>query len=118
MNCTILAGDYKGPLLYSKKYKCLYFQVDHFLSRTLVLINTKTVESYNVIEEQTKSSFGSGVARGIAGGAIFGPIGALAGAASAKKQTKHKIAIYFKNGNKSLIELDDEGYNLFLKGVF
>ena len=81
---TVQAGDFKqGYVRYKNKKKGL-FLVGSFGLGSKVWINKDTVDYYEVVGEEQYRSFGSGVARGVAGAALFGGVGAIAGAASAR----------------------------------
>lgn len=81
-------------------------------------INKTTVDSYELITDEHRKSAASGVARGIVGGALLGPVGLLAGGLSAKNKGIYQIAIQFKDGKRSLIEVDDKIYKSILKSCF
>ena len=103
---AVVAGDYKGYLAFKNKKQGLYiYGTFGFGKKTF--INKDTVDYYEVVGEEQYKSFGSGVARGVAGAALFGGIGAIAGAASGKNKGSHLVSIVFKNGTKCLCELDD-----------
>lgn len=51
------------------------------------------------------------------GGFLLGPVGLLDGL-SAKNKGVHIIAVQFKDGKKSLIEIDEKLYKAFLKNCF
>lgn len=55
--------------------------------------------------------------RGAVGGALLGPIG-LAAAVTAKNKNTYLVAVYYKDGDKSLLEMDERVYNMFLKEMF
>ena len=76
-------------------------------------LDNQTVESYEVITDEHRKSAASGVARGIVGGVLLGPVGMLAGGLSA-----NQIAINFKDGKRSLIEVDDKIYKATVKSCF
>lgn len=67
----------------------------------------RTIESVTIVgetmESKTKASTGSAIARGVVGGALFGPIGAVAGAATPKTKTVTRtdgvrFAVKYKSG--------------------
>lgn len=80
-------------------------------------LDKTTVESYDVIDESTRKSATSAVGRAAVGAFLLGPIGLAAGL-SAKNKGIHTIAIYFKDGRKSLLEVDDEIYKAIVKKMF
>lgn len=65
--------------------------------------------------QEGNSSMGSGVARGAVGAALFGGIGAIAGANSAKKNSDYTVSIIFKDGTKALCSLDADNYKAFVQ---
>ncbi|MFW5631426.1 MAG: hypothetical protein ACOCNB_11720 [Acetivibrio ethanolgignens] len=110
---AVIAGDYLGkgivggvkPGIVIKLLK----QID---------LNHETVETYEVITDEHRKSAASGVARGLVGGALLGPVGMLAGSLSAKSNGIYQVAIQFKDGKKSLIEVDDKTYKAIVKQCF
>ena len=101
----VIAGDYKGEIEFKNKKKGLKI-CGSFGKKTY--INKETVESYEVVGEESHKSASSGIARGLVGAALFGGIGAIAGASSAKKKGTHTVSVVFKDGTKCLCELDDD----------
>lgn len=77
-----------------------------------------TVESYELITDEHRKSAKSGIARGLVGGALLGPVGMLAGGMSAKSKGIYKIAIQFKDGKRSLLEVDDKIYKAIIQACF
>lgn len=55
--------------------------------------------------------------RGLVGGALLGPVGLLAGL-SAKNKGTHTLVIEFKDGKKSLIEVNEKIYKLLMQKMF
>ncbi|MDD3831636.1 MAG: hypothetical protein PHW00_03145 [Clostridia bacterium] len=51
------------------------------------------------------------------GGFLLGPVGLLAGLSGKSKGT-HTIAVYFKNGMKSLVEVDDDIKKQLIASLF
>ena len=82
------------------------------------IIDKFSVESYEVITDEHRKSAASGIARGLVGGALLGPVGMLAGSLSAKTKGVYQIAIQFKDGQRSLIEIDDKIYKALIKACF
>jgi hypothetical protein len=109
----VVAGDYEGKaLLYS--YGKLEI-INGFLKT--IPISKDTVEEYEVIDESSRKSAASAVGRGFVGGLVLGPVGLLAGI-SAKSKGTHIVAIQFKDGKKSLLDLNDKYYNGMVKILF
>lgn len=110
----VIAGDYQGkgvgvslgtPFINIKFGKML--ELDKF-----------NLDSYEVITEESRKSAASGVARGIVGGALLGPVGMLAGGLSAKNKGTVTVAVQFKDGKKSLLEVDDKIYKAIVQKMF
>ena len=110
---SVLEGDYKGKGIIFQKGS-LIIVVNFFKSYP---INKTTVDSYEVIDESAQKSVGSAVARGAVGSLLLGPIG-LAAAVTAKKKGVYMVAIQFKDGKRSLIEIDDYLYKNLQRTMF
>ena len=82
-----------------------------------IYLNHSTVSSYEVVDEQYRKSAGSAVGRAAVGAFFLGPVGLLAGI-SAKSKGIHTLIIYFHNGQKSMIEVDDATYKAIVKALF
>ena len=110
----VIAGDYLGKGLIlgmGKPSLVVGFGKNYYLTK-------EVVESYEVITDEHKKSAASGVARGLVGGALLGPVGLLAGGLSAKNKGIYQIALQFKDGKKSLIEVDDKIYKALIRTLF
>lgn len=81
-------------------------------------LNKKNIKSYEVITDEHRKSAASGVARGIVGGALLGPVGMLAGGLSWKNKGIYQIALEFNDGKRSLIEADEKVYKAIVKKCF
>ncbi len=109
----VIGGAYNGYL------------VSSFLSNTVSLTKGSTtidllksnVESYEVLNEEKKKSGTSAVMRGMGGAMLLGPVGLLAGV-SAKSNNIIQVAIYFKDGRKSLLEINDKIYSKLISSLF
>lgn len=104
----VIAGDYIGAAV----------------SETLgtvtvgnVTFSKHTVEAYEVVTEEHRKSAVSGVVRGLVGRAVLGPVGLLVGL-SAKNVGTYTVAVNWKSGKKSLLEVDDKIYKFILKEMF
>lgn len=113
-----IGGDYKGDVYISGRDDCLYIDTGSFLPGKKIFINKKTVAFYDVIDEKSNKSFSSGVVRGAVGAAVFGPLGGIAGAASAKNKSKYTVSVQFRDGRSSLLELDDRSYQLLVRSLY
>lgn len=109
----VIAGDYNGKAI-MQTLGIVSLQTGFLKSIT---INKSTVEEYEVMDESHSKSAVSAVGRGLVGGFILGPVGLLAGL-SAKSKGTHVVAIQFKDGKKSLIEMDEKIYKALLKACF
>lgn len=114
MSNKVIAGDYLNQKIIIESGKA-HIKLD-FGKKLKLSLNT--VESYDIVNEQYKKSIISGALRGAIGGSLLGPAGLLAGGLSAKNKGLHQVIIQFKDGKKSLVELDDKTYKAFLKGCF
>lgn len=113
---AVIAGDYiNKEILLTAGGTLPLISVDYI---TDIELNKFFVESYEIITDDQRRSAASGVGRGLVGGALLGPVGMLAGAMSAKNKGVYQIAIKFKDGKKSLIEVDDKIYKALIKACF
>ncbi len=110
----VVAGDYRG-LPVSNINNCVQIYYD---KKKYILLDKYEVERYEVLLEENQNSATNMAVRGAVGDAIFGEPGMLAGALSGKNKGIFTIAIYFKNGKKSLIEIDTKTYKDFIKEMF
>ncbi|WP_273483606.1 hypothetical protein [Desulforamulus ruminis] len=110
----VMAGDYVGKSLIGTGG---IIQIVVGFAKTVALDKT-TVESYELVTDEHRKSAASGVARGLIGGVLLGPVGLLAGGLSAKNKGIYTIAISFKDGKKSLLEVDDKLYKSLIKQCF
>jgi hypothetical protein len=78
-------------------------------------LNKRYISSYTVIDESNKDQYSFW--KGALGVALFGGLGAIAGV-NGKKKKEYLIAVEWKDGEKSLISLDDEYYKVFVKSNF
>ena len=104
----VIAGDYNGAMVATS------FGI---ITIGGMKVEKWTVEAYEVITEEHRKSAASGIARGLVGGAILGPVGLLAGLTAKNKDT-YNVAIAWKDGKKSLIEVDDKIYKAIIKKMF
>ncbi len=74
-----------------------------------------TISSYTVMNESNKDQYSFW--KGALGVALFGGIGAVAGIGG-KNKKEYLIAIEWKDGEKSLILINDEYYKVFVKSMF
>lgn len=109
----VIAGDYMGKPV-TGVAGVVQIGVDF---KTLIPLDKFSVDSYEVITEDTRKSAVSGVARGAVGAALLGPVGMLAGL-SAKNKSVVTLAVRFKDEKNSLIEVDEKIYKKFIQAMF
>ncbi|MBT2736174.1 hypothetical protein [Bacillus sp. ISL-7] len=109
----VIAGDYEGSTV-SESFSGICLMKNFANVRD---INKDTVESYEVLDETKRKSATSAVGRAFVGSLVLGPVGLLAGL-SAKSKSTHVIAIQFKGGKKSLLEIDNRIYSNLIKKLF
>lgn len=114
MNNYVIAGDYPGWLIKPGGSKGIVLAQGF----KKVIVNKDTVECYEVITEEHRKSAASGAVKGIIGGALLGPVGALAGGLSAKEVGTYQVAIQFKDDKKSLFKMDSNMYKLLIQIMF
>ncbi len=110
----VIEGEYKG-----KGVGCsageIYIVPKIF---KMIQLNCESVESYQLVDEKTFSAgAGTSLARGIIGNAIAGNAGALAGIASAPQNDVYIVLINFKDGKKSLIEIDGKHFEILKQNL-
>lgn len=110
---TVIAGDY----LYKSVSTVLGMPAIGIGFGKSLFLDKDNVESYELITDEHRKSAVSGVSRGLVGGVLLGPVGLLAGL-SAKNKSTMVVAIEFKDGKKSLIEMDGKVYKALLQKMF
>lgn len=116
----VIAGDYSGLLVLKTVLKGGLDAVilkEGIFSKPIIL-DKSNVEAYELITEEHTKSAVSGVVRGAVGGALLGGVGLLAGALSANNKGAYSIAVKFKDGKNSLIEVDEKIYKTLIKVLF
>ncbi|MGF7049163.1 hypothetical protein J2T13_003671 [Paenibacillus sp. DS2015] len=110
---AVIAGEYEKSKLITSKNGLIIA-----ISFTKSLTLTKdVVESYEVMSEEHTKSATSAIGRGLVGSFILGPVGLLAGL-SAKQKGTHVVAVEYKDGNKSLLEINDKLYKVLMTTLF
>ncbi|MGN9164969.1 hypothetical protein ACTNDY_06730 [Tissierellaceae bacterium HCP3S3_D8] len=109
----VIAGDYNDRMLTATR-KGLVIATG-FIER--IPVTKDTVESYELVDEEHKTKAMSAIGRGMVGSLALGPVGLLAGL-SAKKKRSYLVAVKFKDGKESLLELDDKLYKTLIKKMF
>ena len=128
-NCMILIGDDFSGFYEKKPINAIYLdlayefsalkpRVRYKTSSQFVEISKETIESWEVITEESQKSVSSSLVRGLVGGALLGPLGLVVGATTGSKTTEYNIAVNWKDGKKSIFLLGTNDYKLFLKIVY
>lgn len=110
----VIAGDYTGRKVRCSNNRIIFDRA----FKPPIEVSDVTVSRYEVVDQDASKSATSAVSRGLIGGMVLGPVGMIVGSLSAKKDTIVLISIEFKNGDKSLIEVDKTVYKTLLKILF
>lgn len=110
----VIAGDYTGRKVRCSKSKIIFDRPFD----TPIEVDETTVRKYEVIDQDKTKDLASAFGRGLVGKAFLGTVGMMAGVISAQNSTAVIISIEFKNGDKSLIEVDKNIYKILLKLLF
>lgn len=103
----VLEGKYKG-----KKVDGSWVNISFTESYP---VSKHTISSYTVIDETNKDKYS--IWKGALGVALFGGFGAIAGVGG-KKSKEYLVAVEWKDGEKSLLSLDEDAYKVFVKSMF
>jgi hypothetical protein len=110
----VIAGDYLGrPVMQTFGMAFISLSITKNIELT-----KDNVEDYEVMDESHTRSTASTIGRGLIGGFLLGPAGMLGGALTSKKKGIYVIALKFKDGGKSLIEVDDKIYRAIMTQLF
>lgn len=114
---SIVAGDYIGcgitngqTLFHGPTGLELKTKPDITGKEMGITISKYTVESFEDMGSESKNSLGAS----LFGSVLFGPAGLLLGG----NNNRHIVAIYWKDGKKSLAELNDIDYRELKKAMF
>lgn len=109
----VIAGDFKGKLVGGSFGEA-------FISLTMtkfLCLNKETVGSLTPLDDDSQISVASAAMRGLVGELVLGPIGLVA-AATAKRNGIHVVGIEFKDGKRSVVEVDDKRYRSVVQACF
>lgn len=109
----VVAGDYKGKLVGGSFGEA-------FISLTMtkfLFLNKDTVRSLTPLDDDSQISVASAAMRGLVGELVLGPIGLVA-AVTAKRNGIHIVGIEFKDGKRSVVEVDDKRYKNMMQACF
>lgn len=97
------------------KYKDVKISGNHISVYPPYPLSKLSVSSYTVIDETNKDQYSFW--KGALGVALFGGFGAIAGVGG-KKSKEYLVAVEWKDGEKSLLSLDEDAYKVFVKSMF
>lgn len=100
----VIAGDYVRYTV-SSEFKSI--SINYGLKS--IRLDGNSVACYTLVTEDIRKSAMSGIIRGYIGSAFLGKAGLLAGL-SAKNVGIYLVAVQFKDGKNSLLELDEKLY--------
>lgn len=109
----VIAGDYKGKLVGASFGEA-------FISLAItnsIVINSETVKGLTPLDEDSQVSIANAAMWGLIGEMLLGPIGLIA-AGTAKRDGVHIIGIEFKDGKRSVVEVDDKRYKAIVQSCF
>lgn len=109
----VIAGDYENKFVGWVGNKAVII-VDR---SNKIILDKSTVDTYDVVDETKRKSGASAVGRAAVGSLLIGPVGLLAGLGAKSKGT-YTIAIQFKDGCKSLLEVDDKIHKAIVTQMF
>lgn len=78
------------------------------------IVPAKDLEFLTVATEETVKKAGGTIGWGLAGGAVFGPVGLLAGLVLGKKKKSVTFVARFKSGKKFLAKADERDFATLL----
>ena len=80
-------------------------------------ITKDIINNYQIIDESYTQNASFNLGKAALGTLFFGSVGALAGLSTKSKGT-HIVALTFKSGEQSLIEIDDKIYKALISQMF
>jgi hypothetical protein len=107
----VIKGKYINKKIYSNNEFLTFYEAGVDPLRKPYVIE------YEIITEEKIKSGTSAILRGAAGVALLGGVGILAGL-TAKTNGIYTVAILWKDGERSLIEIDDKLYKVLVKSMF
>lgn len=104
----VIAGEYAGKTI-QQVWGSAWINTGIFDSA--VHLDKTAVDKVEIVNNQRTNDAGLAVA----GGLLFGLGGLIAGSLLASDVGVHELLIYFKNGKKSLVEVDDKIYKILMQ---
>lgn len=114
----VIAGDYMGHGVIVDGVELAIVIKQTFTSCEKLTLNKSTVLEYEVLDQKTRKSASSAVGRAFVGSVVLGPAGLFAGLSAKSKNAGAQVAVQFRNGKKSLLELNQKDYNRLIKTLF
>ncbi len=105
----VLEGKYKSKKILGGSILDIDIDID------LMPIVKRYISSYTIIDETNKDQYSFW--KGALGVALLGNIGAIVGIGG-KNKMEYLIEIKWKDGDKSLIFIDENYYKIFIKSMF
>lgn len=112
---VVVSGDYAGSAIIVEPGGRLVLMAN---TGSPIYLNSENVAKYEIINDTQSRSAGSGVKRAVVGRAVLGRAGMVAGAATAKKVTTYEVAVDFKDGKRSLIQMSEAAYKTLVRSSF
>lgn len=116
MKNTVIKGDYKNWYLYINK------DTDKLILEGVednIEISSNTIIDYNIKYTEFRRNIIDIIVRIIIGFFLIGPIGILAGFTVTKSSILYRlVSIDFKNGNKSLIKVDNRTFKHLVEIIY
>lgn len=108
----VIEGDYKNNPIFA-----MFNELEIVIGFKTIKLNKDTIEEYEVIDQEKNKSAGSTILKAGIGSLFLGPIGLLASVAG-KQKGIYLIAVSFKDGKKSLLEVDEKAYKSLISKMF
>lgn len=98
----VISGTYEGKLIgHNRNAAYIILNLTN-----LVFLTKENIVSIELIDADSDISVPSSAIRGFVGEMLLGPVGLL-GAITAKRNERYILGIEFKNGDRSVIEIDE-----------
>lgn len=109
----VLSGLYEGSEILRLPVRTSFLGELFFVVKiNKVIVNEANITSIEVIDKDTSKDNSSSLARGIVGGALLGGAGLFAGASMGSIGSINTLCITWKDGQKSLVEVDSEIFKI------
>lgn len=110
----VLDGAYKGWLIVPRARYWIFGENRLVIAKFpfSLPLTSQTIKGWEALSSSSDKDAMSMAGRALAGSFLLGPLGLIGGAATAKSKGT-AVAIEFKNGKRSLVQLDPEMYAKF-----